>query len=454
MKYFNAQEFNSQEIILKLKEKKLTIGVVIPALNEEKTISRIISTFLDSKVKNLINNVYVIDDGSSDDTIMKAKREGANVFKRKDIGDQKYKDYNGKGFAIRDALSLIKEDIIIIYDGDVKNPSINHIIGLSAPLIINPKLVLAKSNFDRNLYLQNKTLKDQGGRMTELLIKPLIGYLFPDLVLFNQPTGGLYAVRKENLKEIEILGESGADISVLINLYKKNGLRCLSEVYIGEIIHNNKTLNNLSKNAFKQIQSLFYLKKGADDFENYSYFYSGKKVDVNSPLIVLEPKVLNNINVKRSNTVAKVIIYNSKGEILLQLRDNNSNIKFPLHWNLIGGIVEEKEIPKETILRELNEELGIEVKNIDFFRTEKNKNVKQYIYVLNIDLDINKIKLNEGLSLKWFRALEIDGLKIGFNYHEILRRFYDDHRNNRSCRTKQKIRHRKWSWQMFHSHRR
>lgn len=431
MKYFNVQDFNFQEIALKLKKKKLTIGVVIPVFNEEKTIGLIVSTFLNSNFKNLIKHVYVIDDGSCDNTIIVAKKEGGIIFKRKDAGDQRYKDNNGKGFAIWEALSLVKEDIIIIYDGDVKNPNINHIIGMSAPLINDPALVIVKANFDRNLYLQNKILKDQGGRMTQLLIKPLLGYLFPELVLLNQPTSGLYAVRKEKLKEIEILGEAGADISVLINRYKKNGIDCLSEVYIGEIKHNNKTLNNLSGVTFKQIQSMFYLNKGIDDFENYSYLSSKKKVNVNSPLVVLHPKVI-----KRSNAVAKVIIYNNRGEFLLQLRDNNPNIKFQLHWNLIGGVVEEKEAPQKTILRELKEELDIEVKNIDFLKIEKFHDVEQYIYVLNMDLDISKIRLKEGLSLKWFKVLEIDGLKIGFNYLQILRRFSDDYGNNSCCRSK------------------
>lgn len=428
MKYFNVQDFNFQEIALKLKKKKLTIGVVIPVFNEEKTIERIVSAFLTKKAKNLISCVYVIDDGSYDNTARIAKKAGGVVFKRKEMGDKRYQNNYGKGFAIWEAVFFVKEDIIIIYDGDVKNPNISHIIGLTAPLVNDPALVITKANFDRNLYLQNKMLKGQGGRMTQLLIKPLFGFLFPELVLFNQPTGGLYAVRKEKLKEIEILGEAGADISVLINLYKKNGIECLSETYIGELKHNNKTLSNLSKVAFKQIQSIFYLSEDIDDFENYSYLDFNKKVNINSPLIILKPKI--NID---TGAVAKAIIYNSKGEFLLQLRDNDPNIKFKLHWNLIGGVVEEKEAPKKTILRELEEELGLTIKSINLLKIEKFYNVAQYIYVLDIDLDIIKIHLKEGISLKWFKFLELDGLRIGFNYSQILRRFLDDYGNN-PCR--------------------
>lgn len=292
MEYFKAHDFDFRNTVNRLSEKKLTIGILIPVFNEEKTIGRIVSTFLNLKTRDLVKHVYVVDDGCTDDTIKVARKRGAAIVNRRGVGDYRYRDCHGKGFAIHDALSFIKEDIIIVYDGDVKNPSIDHIIGLSAPLVNDPELVLVKASFDRNLYLQNKVIRGHGGRMTELLIKPLIGYLFPDLVLFNQPTGGFYAVRREKIEEIEIFGELGADISVLINLYKKNGLKHLAEVFVGEIIHNNKTLDSLSKCASKQIQSLFYLNKGVDDFKNYSYFFSGKKIDVRSPLIILKPRAI------------------------------------------------------------------------------------------------------------------------------------------------------------------
>ncbi|MBU3942737.1 glycosyltransferase, partial [Patescibacteria group bacterium] len=303
MKYFKAQDFNLEEITSRLKEKNLTIGIVIPVYNEEKTIAQIISTFLGA---DLISNVYVIDDGSNDNTITKAETAGAIIFNRKEEGDLRYRNYDGKGFAIWEALSLAKEDILIVYDGDIKNPNLNHIVGLAAPLINDSSLVLTKAAFDRNLYLQDQVLKKEGGRITELLIKPLLGFLFPDLVLFQQPTGGLYGARKDKLAEIEILGEIGADISILVNLCKKNTFDSLCEVYIGEIIHYNKDLRNLSKISFKLIQSIFFLYKGVDNFKRYSYFSAGRKVDVDSPLIILEPKTLNSPNINKNSNVAKV----------------------------------------------------------------------------------------------------------------------------------------------------
>ncbi len=120
--------------------------------------------------------------------------------------------------------------------------------------------------------------------------------------------------------------------------------------------------------------------------------------------------------------VAKIIIHNNK-EFLLQLRDDNPHIKFPLHWNLLGGVVEEGEDPENTLRRELQEELGISIENVTLFTIEEHNETKQYIFSARSTIDPSRIKLNEGLALRWFKDFELPSLKIGFNYYEILQKF-------------------------------
>jgi glucosyl-3-phosphoglycerate synthase len=277
------------------KKKKITVGMVIPALNESRTIGKIIKTFIKLKELGLLFNIYVVDDGSIDNTIKESEKFGAVVFNRNKNGNKNFRKFKGKGFAIWESLNFSDEKILVFYDGDVKNPKLEQLVDLVSPLIIKNNLVLAKADFERNLYIQGKFIKGHGGRLTEILLKPLIGYLFPDLVYFKQPTGGFYAVRSDCLRNIDILGEAGADPSVLINLYKKFGLKSLTEVYIDEIIHDNKELKNLTKASYKHIQSLFYLKNGVDNFNEYSTLYyneSGvkKKKNIKSDLIILKHK--------------------------------------------------------------------------------------------------------------------------------------------------------------------
>ena len=180
-----------------------------------------------------------------------------------------------------------------VYDGDIQNPSIQHVATLLAPLIDNNKIGLCKANFDRNLHLHRQVIKNHGGRQTELLVKPLMGFLFPELVKFSQPTGGLYSVKRKHLQELEVLGEAGADMSILVNYAKRFGIDKIAEAHIGEIKHRNKELNTLAKTSPKLIQSLFYLAKRIDEFQEYALTYKEQETMkvkiVKSSLIILPP---------------------------------------------------------------------------------------------------------------------------------------------------------------------
>ena len=127
-------------------------------------------------------------------------------------------------------------------------------------------------------------------------------------------------------------------------------------------------------------------------------------------------------NGNKMKQVAKIIIHH-KDEFLLQLRDNNPNIAFPLHWNLLGGVVEEGEDPENTIKRELQEELGIYVEQVKKFVIEEYNGTKQHIFSAQLSINPAEVQLKEGLALRWFKNFELPSLKIGFNYYEIIQTF-------------------------------
>ena len=124
-------------------------------------------------------------------------------------------------------------------------------------------------------------------------------------------------------------------------------------------------------------------------------------------------------------TIAQIIFENEKGELLLYLRDNKPGIPFPRHWDLIGGHVEEGETPEESLVREVKEELDIDLKEFRFFRkyecTEGDAypNVK-YIYTGRINLPIEEITLLEGDHPAYFRKDEISDLKLANILKKIL----------------------------------
>ena len=131
--------------------------------------------------------------------------------------------------------------------------------------------------------------------------------------------------------------------------------------------------------------------------------------------------------------IAAIIFENDRGELLLYLRDNKPGIPFPLHWDLIGGHVEEGETPEEALVREVKEELDFDLKDYRFFRkyecTEGDAypNVK-YIYTGRIDLPIEEITLLEGDHPRYFRKDEIPDVKFA----NILKRIVVDYLKERT----------------------
>lgn len=129
--------------------------------------------------------------------------------------------------------------------------------------------------------------------------------------------------------------------------------------------------------------------------------------------------------------IAAIILENKKGEFLLALRDNKSWIPFPHHWDLIGGHVEEGETPEEALIREVKEELDINLKNYSFFREyeclvgDAYENIK-YIYKAEIDIPIEKITLLEGERAQYFSREEIPDVKFANIIRSIVLDYISD----------------------------
>jgi len=123
--------------------------------------------------------------------------------------------------------------------------------------------------------------------------------------------------------------------------------------------------------------------------------------------------------------IAQIIFENEKGELLLYLRDNKPGIPFPMHWDLIGGHVEEGETPEQALVREVKEEINIDLTEFRFFRKydcnegDAYPNVK-YIYTGIINLPIEEITLLEGDHPAYFRKDEISDLKLANILKKIL----------------------------------
>jgi len=197
------------------------VTVIIPALNEEKTIRQVISLVSASQS---VSEVLVIDDKSFDNTIKQARLPKVRIYTSPVMG---------KGASMRDGMLLAKNEVLVYIDADILTYPPNIIELLSDP-IINDEADFVKSYFDR-----------QAGRVTELVAKPLLSILFPDLAKFSQPLSGMIGCKKSLLKKVEIENDYGADIGILLDMYSL-GAR-IKEVNIGYIENRMQTWEQLGK---------------------------------------------------------------------------------------------------------------------------------------------------------------------------------------------------------------
>ena len=201
--------------------KKAKVSVIIPTLNEEKTIGQVVSLV---KKQKSVTEVIVVDDKSFDRTVEEAKNAGAQVILSTKIG---------KGASMRDGLLLAKNEIIVYLDGDVENYASDIVEKLAQP-IQKIKADFVKSTFMR-----------KAGRVTELVAKPLLTILFPQIANFTQPLSGAIAGRKNFFEKIKFEDDYGVDIGILLDMHLL-GAR-MAEVNVGEIQHKMKPWHQLSK---------------------------------------------------------------------------------------------------------------------------------------------------------------------------------------------------------------
>jgi len=261
---YHWSHFSNLNALIEKKEKSgKKISVVLPTLNEEETIFEIISTIkieLMEKVP-LVDEIGIVDSGSIDKTKEIAESLGAKVYNASKYLTE-YGNYSGKGDNLWKALYLFRGDIIVYLDADIKNFHPKFICGLIGPLLSNKKIKFVKAFYKRPLILDGKTIENEGGRVTEILVKPMINLFFPELTPIIQPLSGEYAGKRELLEKLSFFPGYGVEIGILLEIFFKYGLEVIAQVDMDKRIHRNRKLLELRQMAFEILQVfIFYLKK-------------------------------------------------------------------------------------------------------------------------------------------------------------------------------------------------
>lgn len=228
-----------------------TISVVLPALNEEDSIGSVIDS-ISPLVDGLVDELIVLDSGSTDDTEIRAIAAGARVVSREQALPE-LPARPGKGEALWRSLAATSGDIVVFIDSDLVNPHPMFVPYLVGPLLTGQDIALVKGFYRRPLTGGNAT---GGGRVTELVARPLLAALRPELGCVLQPLGGEYAASRELLTALPFAPGYGVEIGLLVDTFDRLGLDAIAQVNLGVRQHRNRPIEELGAMSRQVIATL------------------------------------------------------------------------------------------------------------------------------------------------------------------------------------------------------
>jgi len=255
---FHHGEYRNLRRLVELKEQQgLTVSLVLPTLDEEATIGEIVARARRVLVDGvpLVDELLVIDSGSSDRTCEIAEAEGARVVQHSDVLPR-YGSYRGKGEALWKSLYETSGDLVAWCDTDVRNWHPRMAYGTLGPLLAEPRIQYVKGYYQRPIVEDGILKEGGGGRVTELVARPLINLFFPDLSGFIQPLAGEYAGRRSLLETIPFFTGYAVEIGHLVDISERVGLTGLGQVDLERRVHRNQELEGLSRMSFVILQAV------------------------------------------------------------------------------------------------------------------------------------------------------------------------------------------------------
>lgn len=231
----------------------MRVSVVIPALNEEATVARVVTACL----ADCPHEVLVIDSDSTDATAAEAAGAGATVVNwREVLGD--IAPVPGKGESLWRGVAAASGDVVVFVDADLDSAEPGMVNALASPFK-DPGIHLVKAHYERTLGGQ----ASGGGRVTELAAKPLLRLFFPELNDIYQPLGGEYALRRETALRLPFVSDYGVEAGLLIDVWRACGRASIAQVPLAPRRHRNKPLEQLAPMAEVVAQTIL-ARAGAD----------------------------------------------------------------------------------------------------------------------------------------------------------------------------------------------
>jgi len=227
-----------------------TVTVVVPARNESTSIAEVVRRIDTELVGALVDELVVIDSLSEDDTAAVARGAGAAVHAvadvRPDLGVQK-----GKGEALWKSQFVASGSLLVFIDADLTEWGTHFVTGLLGPLLTNREVVLARGFYDRMIEETGGARSTEGGRVTELMARPLLASRWPDLGAVVQPLAGEWAIRRDWLAQLPVPVGYGVEFSTLVDTYARRGLDAIAQVDLGARDHRHQHVHDLGAMALE-----------------------------------------------------------------------------------------------------------------------------------------------------------------------------------------------------------
>jgi glucosyl-3-phosphoglycerate synthase len=227
-----------------------TVTVIVPTRGCAATIGGVLEESVGPLAEHgLVDELVVVDAGSADGTATVARRAGARVLFEDEL-ERQLGPALGKGDAMWRALRATGGEIVCFLNGDTVDPTPRHLQGLLGPLLVDDALALVKGAFDRPLDADGVKFPHEGGRVTELMARPLLNLHEPLLAGFAQPLAGEFSARRALLERCPFPVGYGVEIAVLIDALRAQGLDALAECQLGTRQNRHQSLRALGEMAY------------------------------------------------------------------------------------------------------------------------------------------------------------------------------------------------------------
>jgi glucosyl-3-phosphoglycerate synthase len=223
------------------------VSVVIPARDEQRTVGKVVGRVRAALVERtgLVDEVVVIDSDSADGTAAAAAKAGATVFRARDIAPE-LGAHPGKGEALWKSLLVTDGDLLVFVDADLTQWGPHFVTGLMGPLLADPGIMLVKGFYARVAAAWDGSVSSEGGRVTELVARPLLSLWWPELSMVVQPLAGEWAARRELMESLSIPVGYGVELAVLLDTAAAWGLEAIAQVDLGSRAHKHQSDHDLA----------------------------------------------------------------------------------------------------------------------------------------------------------------------------------------------------------------